>query len=219
VIEHARSARLDLLEACIRADALAIRAPAKAALARLGRELSGVRDELAADGAVARAVVSAISVSDGPVACYQRLLDEAEHQGVLRDTQRVLEDLRSLCRAAQTYQHERGAGATLAGFLEQTRVSDIPSLTADEDRRLTIATIHGAKGTEAHAVFVIGCEERRLPSSHAIDSDDALAIEEERRLFYVAATRAKDHLTLSIAADRLGTSTHGPSRFLAEAGR
>ena len=218
VIEHAREARLDLLEACMRADALAIRAPAKAALARLGRELSGVRDELAADGAVARAVVSAISVSDGPVACYQRLLDEAEHQGVLRDTARVLEDLRSLCRAAQTYQRERGAGATLAGFLEQTRVSDIPSLTADEDRRLTIATIHGAKGTEAHAVFVIGCEERRLPSSHAIDSDDALAIEEERRLFYVAATRAKDRLVLTAAQERLACATAGWSRFVAEAG-
>jgi DNA helicase-2/ATP-dependent DNA helicase PcrA len=218
VIEHAREARLDLLEACMRADALAIRAPAKAALARLGRELSGVRDELAADGAVARAVVSAISVSDGPVACYQRLLDEAEHQGVLRDTARVLEDLRSLCRAAQTYQRQRGAGATLVGFLEQTRLSDIPSLTADEDRRLTIATIHGAKGTEAHAVFVVGCEERRLPSSHAIDSDDALAIEEERRLFYVAATRAKDRLVLTAAQERLACATAGWSRFVAETG-
>ena len=176
-----------------------------------------MRDELAADGAAARAVVSAISVSDGPVACYQRLLDEAEHQGVLRDTARVLEDLRSLCRAAQTYQHERGAGATLAGFLEQTRVSDLPSLTADEDRRLTIATIHGAKGTEAHAVFVIGCEERRLPSSHAIDSDDAVAIEEERRLFYVALTRAKDRLVLTTSQARLGTQAGGSSRFLTEA--
>ena len=137
---------------------------------------------------------------------------------MLRDTARVLEDLRSLCRAAQTYQHERGAGATLAGFLEQTRVSDIPSLTADEDRRLTIATIHGAKGTEAHAVFVIGCEERRLPSSHAIDSDDALAIEEERRLFYVAATRAKDRLVLTAAQERLACATAGCSRFVVEAG-
>jgi DNA helicase-2/ATP-dependent DNA helicase PcrA len=217
VIEHAREARLDLLEACMRADALAIRAPAKAALARLGRELSDVRDELAADGAVARAVMSAISVSDGPVACYQRLLDEAEHQGVLRDTHRVLEDLRSLCRAAQTYQHERGAGATLAGFLEQPRVSDIPSLTADEDRRLTIATIHGAKGTEAHAVFVVGCEERRLPSSHAIDSGNPLAIEEERRLFYVALTRAKDRLVLTTSQSRLGSQAGGSSRFLTEA--
>ena len=61
---------------------------------------------------------------------------------------------------------------------------------------------------------MIGCEERLLP----IDSADSLRIEEERRLFYVAATRAKDRLTLTTVAERLGTPIRGPSRFLAEAG-
>jgi superfamily I DNA/RNA helicase len=56
-------------------------------------------------------------------------------------------------------------------------------------------------------VFVIGCEERLLPTRYAIDSGEALRTEEERRLFYVAATRAKDRLTLSAAAERLGSST------------
>ncbi|MGI8729276.1 MAG: 3'-5' exonuclease, partial [Solirubrobacteraceae bacterium] len=76
----------------------------------------------------------------------------------------------------------------------------------------------GAKGTEAQAVFVIGCEERLLPIGYAIDSEDALRIEEERRLFYVATTRARDRLTLTTAAERLGTPVRGPSRFLTEAG-
>ena len=67
---------------------------------------------------------------------------------------------------------------------------DVNALTAEEDLRLTVATIHSAKGTEAQVVFVIGCEERRLPSSHAIEGSDPLAVEEERRLFYVATTRA-----------------------------
>jgi DNA helicase-2/ATP-dependent DNA helicase PcrA len=65
---------------------------------------------------------------------------------------------------------------------------------------------------------VVGCEERRLPSSHAIDSDDALAIEEERRLLYVAATRAKDRLVLSTAQERLTRPTAECSRFVLEAG-
>ena len=217
IIEYARSQPIDLLEACMRAETLAIRMPAKAALTRLGSELRRVRVELADDGAVAKAVIGAISVSDGPVAAYQRLLDEASDQAVLRDTARVLDDLRSLCRAAQTYEHERGPDATLAGFLEQTRVDDIDALTADEDLRLTIATIHSAKGTEAQAVFVLACEERRLPSRHAIESGDPLAVEEERRLFYVAATRAKDRLVLTTSQERFGSAAAGSSRFLSEA--
>jgi len=137
---------------------------------------------------------------------------------VLRDTARVLEDLRSLCRAAHTYEREHSDDATLAGFLEQTRVDDVDALTAEEDLRLTVATIHSAKGTEAQVVFVLGCEERRLPSSHAIEGSDPLAVEEERRLFYVATTRAKDRLVLTTAQERFGSPAAGLSRFVAEAG-
>ena len=218
VIEHARTEHLDLLEACRRAEALPIRGPAKVSLARFGDELTNVRAGIAFDGRVGKAVIGAVSITDGPVATYQRLLDEASDHGVLRDSARVLEDLRSLCRAAQTYEREAGEDATLPGFLEGTRVYDIDPVTAQEDLRLTIATIHSAKGTEAQAVFVIGCEERRLPSRHAIESEDALAIEEERRLFYVASTRAKDRLVLTTAQERLACATAGCSRFVAEAG-
>ncbi len=217
VIDYARATRIDLLEACMRAETLAIRGQAKAALTRLGSELSGVRADLHADGLVGKAVIGAISVSDGPVAAYQLLLDEAADQAVLRDTARVLEDLRSLCRAAHTYQREHREDATLAGFLQQTRVDGPDALTAEEDLRLSIATIHSAKGTEAQTVFVLGCEERRLPSSHAIENSAPLAIEEERRLFYVATTRAKDRLVLTIAQQRFGCPGAGASRFVAEA--
>ncbi|MDP1847018.1 MAG: ATP-dependent helicase [Solirubrobacteraceae bacterium] len=217
IIEHARAAQIDLLEACMRADTLAIRAPAKEGLVRFGDELSSVGDALEAEGMLAKAVIRAISVSGGPVAAYQLLLDAATDQRTLRDTARVLEDLRSLCRAAHTYERQSGSAATLAGFLEQTRVEDVEPLTVREDRRLTIATIHSAKGTEAEAVFVLGCEERRLPSRQAIESDDPFAVEEERRLFYVAATRAKDRLVLTTGQERSGSPTAGSSRFLAEA--
>lgn len=217
IIEHAREAHIDLLDACVRADTLAIRAPAKEALVRFGEELSSVRAVLETEGMIAKAVIRAISVSDGPVAAYQLLLDAATDPGVLRDTARVLEDLRSLCRAAHTYERQTGGAATLAGFLEQTRVEDVEPVTAQEDRRLTIATIHSAKGTEAQSVFVLACEERRLPSRQAIENTNQLAVEEERRLFYVAATRAKDRLVLTTCEDRFGAPSARASRFLDEA--
>ena len=104
------------------------------------------------------------------------------------------------------------------GFLEQTRVEPAAALTAEQDERLTISTIHGAKGTEARVVFVIGCEEGLLPIAYALESRDALRVEEERRLFYVAASRGKDRVVFTASAERLGRPTKGLSRFLAEAG-
>ena len=67
-------------------------------------------------------------------------------------------------------------------------------------------------------MLLLGCEERLLPSWRALESADPDALEEERRLFYVAATRAKDQLVLTRCHVRGGRATGGPSRFLAEAG-
>lgn len=219
VISYARDARVDLIDACVCAERMPIRgSAAKAALGLFGSELRAVRDELDGGGSVARAVVRAVTFTDGPVAAYQALLDQATDVTVLRDTARVLEDLRSLCRAAHCYERDHGAAGTLAGFLDGTRAERFDELTAEQDDRLTVSTIHAAKGTEACEVYVIACEERRLPSGHAIDDGDAFAVEEERRLFYVAATRARDRLVLTTSAERFGSPTAGPSRFLGEAG-
>ena len=67
-------------------------------------------------------------------------------------------------------------------------------------------------------MILLGCEERLLPSWRAIESADPEALCEERRLFYVACTRAKDTLIISHAARRGRRPTAGPSRFLCEAG-
>ena len=66
--------------------------------------------------------------------------------------------------------------------------------------------------------MLLACEERLLPSWRALASPDPERLAEERRLFYVAATRAKDRLVITHAATRGGRPTGGPSRFLAEAG-
>lgn len=226
VIQHARDHRIDLIEACIAGCELCDgRGPyaaspiARESLAVFGRQLADVLREHQANHQLAKAVISALMITGGPVDCYDQLLQGTDDPDVAADCVRVKEDLRSLCRAAHDYEHRNGDDATLAGFLERTRAEPATTLTAEHDNRLTISTIHGAKGTEADVVFLIGCEERLLPTRYAIDSDDPLSIEEERRLFYVAATRAGDRLGLTSVAERLGRSAGRPSRFLTEAGR
>ena len=130
----------------------------------------------------------------------------------------MLEDLRSLCRAAQAFEEHHGDRASLPAFLEHAAGLHAQELTAGEDRRITVSTIHRAKGTEAALVALLACEERLLPSWRALESADAEDLAEERRLFYVAATRAKDRLLITHAALRGGRPTAGPSRFLTEAG-
>jgi DNA helicase-2/ATP-dependent DNA helicase PcrA len=67
-------------------------------------------------------------------------------------------------------------------------------------------------------VVLLGCEQQLLPSWRALASADPERLEEERRLFYVAATRAQDRLIISYAAERGRRETGGPSQFLYEAG-
>ena len=130
----------------------------------------------------------------------------------------MLEDLRSLCRAAQAFAEQVGSGASLHGFLEHAAGLRAEEVRPGEDRRITVSTIHRAKGTEARLVLLLGCEENLLPAWRALESGDNEQLEEERRLFYVAATRAKDHLVLTRCHVRGGRATGGPSRFVAEAG-
>ena len=169
------------------------------------------------DGRSARVAIATVTLPGGLVRHYQHERDHTPNPERRRDAERVLEDLRSLCRAAQAHdeQHEP---ATLTGFLEHAAGLHAQELDASSDRRITVSTIHRAKGTEAQAVVLSGCEEQLLPSWRSLSSPDPERLAEERRLFYVAATRAKDRLLITHAAQRGRRPTGGPSRFLAEAG-
>jgi DNA helicase-2/ATP-dependent DNA helicase PcrA len=95
-------------------------------------------------------------------------------------------------------------------------VSDIDNLE-EETERVALMTVHSAKGLEFDAVFITGCEDGVFPGSRALG--DASQMEEERRLFYVAMTRAKNRLFLSCSATRtlFGNTTYNRmSRFIAE---
>lgn len=101
--------------------------------------------------------------------------------------------------------------------LEPLSASEIGTLPADsEEPPLVLSTIHSAKGLEWHTVFLIQCLDGVLPSAHAVDDPEEL--DEERRLFYVALTRAREELYISypIVHHRRGDTLvlANPSRFL-----
>ena len=221
VIQAARETHQgDLITASAHANAIeSIRPPAmRDRLRRFGEGLQQVRRELRDGRSLGHVVVAAVMLDGGLVAHHQHRRDSSPKPDERQDAERVLEDLRSLCRAAQAYAEQQPEQTTLAGFLEHAAGLHAHELAAGEpDRRITVSTIHRAKGTEARLVVLIGCEERLLPSWRALQSPDGEQLAEERRLFYVACTRAKDQLILTHAATRGGRPTGGPSRFLAEA--
>lgn len=135
------------------------------------------------------------------------------------------ENLRELMNAARSFVSDR----IEQGDSEHTRLSDFMSevsLATDQDKnddsdsnepRVTMMTIHSAKGLEFANIFVVGVEEELLPSSMCMESP--MQIEEERRLLYVAITRAKKYCMLSYATSRFHngqTKTCRPSRFISD---
>ncbi|MGH2856865.1 MAG: ATP-dependent helicase, partial [Solirubrobacteraceae bacterium] len=209
----------DLITASARASELdGVRAQgARARLVEFGAALGEIRGELAAGRSIGHVAIVTVTMPGGLVRHYQHLRDHTPDPDRRRDAERVLEDLRSLCRAAQAHD-EQDEHATLTGFLELAAGLHAQELDATNDRRITVSTIHRAKGVEAQAVALLGCEEELLPSWRSVSSPDPERLAEERRLFYVAATRAKDRLLITHVADRGRRQTGGPSRFLAEAG-
>jgi DNA helicase II / ATP-dependent DNA helicase PcrA len=187
-------------------------------LAAFGTGLEAVRAQWRAGRSLGHIVVATVTLDGGLVAHHQQRRDRSPRAEERRDGERVLEDLRSLCRAAQAFAEQHGSGASLTGFLEHAAGLHAEEVKAGEDRRITVSTIHRAKGTEARLVVLLACEEQLLPSWRALESPDPEDLAEERRLFYVAATRAKDRLVITRAHARGGRPTGGPSRFLAEAG-
>ncbi|MCO5222759.1 MAG: UvrD-helicase domain-containing protein [Thermomicrobiales bacterium] len=123
-------------------------------------------------------------------------------------------------RADMEKYDELEPGEALAAYLEQVAlVADVDSLDDDSRGRVTLITLHSAKGLEFPVVFITGLEEGLLPVSRAVEAEftDPAAIEEERRLFYVGITRAEQLLYITYVANRLTWGRYQPgvaSRFL-----
>jgi DNA helicase-2/ATP-dependent DNA helicase PcrA len=138
-------------------------------LTAFGLAMERVRGDLRAGRSVGHVVLSTVLIEGGPVAYHQHRRDHAATTSQRRDAERVLEDLRSLCRAAQNYDSQHPGGATLTGFLEMAAGLHAQEVKpGQEDQRITVSTVHRAKGTEAGLVILAGCEERLLPTWRAL---------------------------------------------------
>ena len=116
---------------------------------------------------------------------------------------------------SSTRQEEGDAKVYLADFLSEVALLTDQDSDTDDDDKVVLMTVHSAKGLEFKNVFVVGMEEGLFPSQMCGDSPRAL--EEERRLFYVAITRAENHCVLSFAKSRFRFGKmefSAPSRFL-----
>ena len=126
------------------------------------------------------------------------------------------EDLDQLAMFARQFKHVHEFLSQLA-LISNVDAEAAPNQTSDREA-VNLSTVHQAKGLEFHTVFVIWLTDGMFPSSRSLDTRDAL--EEERRLFYVAVTRARDELYLTFPQMRLsggyGDVFQRPSRFLKE---
>ncbi|MES2271237.1 MAG: UvrD-helicase domain-containing protein [Pseudomonadota bacterium] len=146
----------------------------------------------------------------------RQILDESGYTAALqaeRSTEAAgrLENLTELVRAMEEYE-------TLGAFLEHVSLVMDNEAQADS-QKVTIMTIHAAKGLEYDTVFLVGWEEGIFPSQRALDEGGLASLEEERRLAYVAITRARRKCVILHAANRriYGQWTSSiPSRFVGE---
>jgi DNA helicase-2/ATP-dependent DNA helicase PcrA len=140
--------------------------------------------------------------------------DALAKEGTTGETR--LENIEELKTMTHRYEEETEE-SSLSGFLEEVALyTDLDSYDEGDDK-VTLMTLHAAKGLEFPVVYIPGMEEGMFPSYRSLG--DAEQLEEERRLAYVGITRAKEELTLLTAKRRMlfGQTQYGkPSRFLRE---
>lgn len=146
-----------------------------------------------------------------------RMRQTPEAVSVLENIEELLNSIASYTEL-ETRENPEDTLPTIDAWLQNVSLlTDMDNEKEEDLNRLTLMTIHSAKGLEFDYVYIVGMEETLFPSQMCTDSPDAL--EEERRLFYVALTRAKTEAMLSFSQTRFrwGTVTSNrPSRFIKE---
>lgn len=170
-------------------------------------------------------------------ALYDFGLEVASRTGILAqyrqdntpESQSAIDNIEELLNTMQLFKEQREAEIrngereeseqpTVEEWMQNIMLlTDMDNEEEGEDDKVTLMTVHSSKGLEYKYVYIVGCEENLFPSQRALESADGL--EEERRLFYVALTRAKCEATLSYCEMRFkwgNMEFSTPSRFLKE---
>ncbi|WP_090060125.1 ATP-dependent helicase [Celeribacter neptunius] len=135
----------------------------------------------------------------GHIELAERILDESGYTTMWQNDKNPeapgrLENLKELVKALEQFEN-------LAGFLEHVALI-MDNDSGNDGEKVTIMTLHGAKGLEFPVVFLPGWEEGLFPSQRSMDESGVKGLEEERRLAYVGITRAEELCTISFAANR-----------------
>ncbi len=141
-------------------------------------------------------IMDHVLVHSGLIAHYEA---EKTSPAKRREAEERLENLQELVTAATLFVHEN-EDDSLTSFLTHASLEAGEHQAGDQDDALHLMTVHAAKGLEFNAVFVTGLEEGLFPHQNSINADD---IDEERRLMYVAITRARRRLYLTFAQSRM----------------
>lgn len=189
----------------------------RAKLAAFGGQLSGFA-AMAADGTDAAALARHIIGTTGLLAQY---LQEGDSPENISKRDNILELLKAVGQRSGADEGSTGRQRrTMAEFLAEISLLTDADTQSETDDAVTLMTIHSAKGLEYGSVFIVGAEEELLPSGMSIHGPNpAKEIEEERRLMYVALTRAKRFCMISFARQRIHNGQFvrpQPSRFLSE---
>jgi len=157
-----------------------------------------------------RAFVEEVMISSGYIA-------DLEKEDSVESRSRI-ENIKDFLSVALTFE-DSYPDSDLEDFLASISLLSDVDKTTDETKAVTMMTVHSAKGLEYPIVFLVGMEEGLFPISRAFDNDDDM--QEERRLCYVAITRAKEVLFITNAQRRTiygNTQNTLPSRFIDEMG-
>lgn len=183
------------------------------------------------------AMIRALSLARNEKGLYDFGLEIASRSGILAayraenspEATSALDNIEELLNSMQLFKEQRDAEirggerqadeeATIEEWLQQVMLmTDMDKDDPEDDDKVTLMTVHSAKGLEYKYVYIVGLEENLFPSQRAAESPDG--IEEERRLFYVALTRAKVQATISYAETRFkwgNMEFSRPSCFLRE---
>ncbi len=215
ILTHARGRRIPLSAALREAELVdGLSSAARTAALRLGHTLHQATQRLRSGDPSAQVALELFERSG--------LREALEKDGTPERSARRWRHVESLLRTLHRFDTgERGRGVTLRQFLVQLALRPEEETGETHGNRITLSTLHAAKGLEWPVVFLVGCVEGVLPHRRVLDPSVREAaptdVEEERRLFYVGVTRARDRLFLTRAARRRLRGKErplAPSRFL-----